>query len=448
MPSFLSGLVNAGSAAATGALEGQADTFNRVVALKAQRRAEQLKELDTLGRLAGTGLAITPANPANTVSPRDMNGVAPTSPEAGQRRPAPPRTIGVPKVAGPADEDATGGGWGTELPTAPASAASSAPAGPTETPIGEVGGFRVAIPAGGIVDKSLRDAQAKREQGVAARREQLRVFNETLPDGHPHKLTPPQLSVVANDDNLFNKYSEDALGLGAPKNLDPLSEAGIRAATHKTVAEKQALRAAGLDRENIRVLQGVDAEGKPTFVEYNVDTHTGRPIGDLAPKGSTANARETAQLAVATGQATDAHALMTAFENKVLAGQAKLAPEDVALAKSALGGSTLADYVLNKKNPDLAQYARGAKMISGAERMITPRGGSNALMNAETFLSGAGAGATPAQIRQAQAYRARLIEGLGAHGAHPAPHAPAPAPVTAPAPAASRPRNIFLDGGE
>jgi hypothetical protein len=125
------------------------------------------------------------------------------------------------------------------------------------------------------------------------------------------------------------------------------------------------------------------------------------------------------RIATAAGQAVDADKIMSEYEDKVLGGNAKLSPIDAGLAKQMLHGgsvlSTAAETALNAKNPELAGYARAAKAMATAERLISPRGGSNAMMGAENLLAGAGPGASPELIQQARTYRHRLIQGLSQH---------------------------------
>jgi hypothetical protein len=165
---------------------------------------------------------------------------------------------------------------------------------------------------------------------------------------------------------------------------------------------------------------GTDAQGNPIIVAGN--THTGQvtptPVGKPAAGSATAGL-VSARLATSAGQATDAHKQMSEFEAGVLNGSQKIGTADASLAKMILSGgplqSSMAERVLNGRNQALARYARSAKTIATAERMLMPRGGSNALMHAEAMLSGAGPGADAQTIAQAHAYRQKLIEGLASH---------------------------------
>lgn len=187
-----------------------------------------------------------------------------------------------------------------------------------------------------------------------------------------------------------------------------------------------------------QILTANDPEGGPHF--YRVPKAGGAPeeIQGIAPtaKGGQGDVN-TARIAVGASQATDADKIATAFEDQVLAKKRGIGTMAAALAKVAMSGdpvkSAAAEGTLNKIDPELANYVRAQKTIATAERMITPRGGSNAMMSAEALLSGAGPNAGEAQITQARNYRKALIGGLQTHqtaggrGGHPAgppPNAP------------------------
>lgn len=182
-------------------------------------------------------------------------------------------------------------------------------------------------------------------------------------------------------------------------------------------------------------VQSTDANDKPIVSVLDKHTGTVTPTTTrgkpLAAAGGMAD-RTRAQLETASGQAALADQGMTAFENKVLSGQMTLNPLAMRLARAAVGGSTAAEATLNTLNPELASYVRFAKQVASAERMITPRGGSNALAQAEALLSGAGASGTPDQIKNAQQYRGALIHGLQSHGTGGLPATPQAAPTENP----------------
>lgn len=149
-------------------------------------------------------------------------------------------------------------------------------------------------------------------------------------------------------------------------------------------------------------------------------TGFGKPVAAGGANGTAV--RSQVQVETAAGQAALADQGMRAYEDKVLSGQANLNPLAMHLARAAIGGSTTAEATLNTLNPELASYVRFAKQVATAERMISPRGGSSAMTNAEALLSGAGASGTPAQIQNAREYRAALIHGLQSHSGAPQAH--------------------------
>lgn len=160
----------------------------------------------------------------------------------------------------------------------------------------------------------------------------------------------------------------------------------------------------------------LSGDGTPQVGTVNKRTGQVASSGQRAPiPGGARGAMAMTQLETAGGQAQDADKLMRAYEDQVLAGKAQFGVLDMVLAKHALKGSVAADAALNKSNPALAGYIRGAKAVAAAERMITPRGGSNALMSAEQMLASAGTMANPALIDQARNYRGRLVHGLLSH---------------------------------
>ena len=160
----------------------------------------------------------------------------------------------------------------------------------------------------------------------------------------------------------------------------------------------------------------IDPNGQARYGTINPATGDVKETNARAPiPGGARGAVAMTQLETAAGQADEADRIMRAYEDKVLAHNASFSTVDAMLGKEMMKGSVLAERTLNGKNPELAQYLRGAKTVSSAERLITPRGGSNALMAAETMLAGAGAGANDQLINQARSYRSRLINGLRSH---------------------------------
>jgi hypothetical protein len=114
---------------------------------------------------------------------------------------------------------------------------------------------------------------------------------------------------------------------------------------------------------------------------------------------------------------------MEQFESDVLSGKAKvtaLQMEAARIAMSGQPGAALAEAQLAKgipmvmpANAKLLQYVRSAKGIAGAVREITPRGGSNLMMQMETALSGIGPGGVDAEsIEQVREFRRDQLLGV------------------------------------
>jgi hypothetical protein len=110
---------------------------------------------------------------------------------------------------------------------------------------------------------------------------------------------------------------------------------------------------------------------------------------------------------------------MDAYEDQLLSNKesfnfAQL--EAARLAASGKPGSAAAEAALAKMGTGgaaLYRYVRSGKAIANAVREITPRGGSNAMMQMEIVLSGIGpAGIDPESISQVRAFRNDLYEGV------------------------------------
>lgn len=168
-----------------------------------------------------------------------------------------------------------------------------------------------------------------------------------------------------------------------------------------------------------------DADGNQHIARFNTktgelkDTGVGAKAGGQGGSSDAMNTR----VEVALAQAGPAHQLMSQFEQDVLAKKASVGPTEIAAARTILHGdpikSSLAETYLNGTNPRLLEYVKAAKAMAVAERLVTPRGGSNAMMGAEQMLAGVGANPTPGQMQQASQYRQSLIAGLSkGHGPH------------------------------
>jgi hypothetical protein len=174
-------------------------------------------------------------------------------------------------------------------------------------------------------------------------------------------------------------------------------------------------------KEHYTATSGTDENGNPIVAV--VDTNTGKvsrsDVGKPVAGGGLAGANQS-RIATAQQLSEDADKLMTAYEDQLLAKTKNISPQASALAKVMLAGgataSAAAEYALNKLDPELAQYARAAKEMATAERLITPRGGSNSLMHAEGVLSQAGPGANQALITQARNFRKAFRTGVASPG--------------------------------
>jgi len=114
--------------------------------------------------------------------------------------------------------------------------------------------------------------------------------------------------------------------------------------------------------------------------------------------------------------------IMKKFEDDLRDGKLKMTGVQLEAARKALAGtpgSAIAEEALNKgnflidKNPALLRYIRAGKSIASAVREITPRGGSNLMMQMEIALSGIGPGGTePESLAQVDAFRNDLLMGV------------------------------------
>jgi hypothetical protein len=114
--------------------------------------------------------------------------------------------------------------------------------------------------------------------------------------------------------------------------------------------------------------------------------------------------------------------IMKQFEDDLRDGKLQMTGLQLEAARKALAGtpgSAIAEEALNtgnlilKKNPALLRYIRAGKSIASAVREITPRGGSNLMMQMEIALSGIGPGGTdPESLAQVDAFRNDLLMGV------------------------------------
>ena len=160
--------------------------------------------------------------------------------------------------------------------------------------------------------------------------------------------------------------------------------------------------------------------GKATKVEGY------EPVGEKVSKGEIQNGVQAMGVARASSSLNLLETntkLMDKFEQDVLDGKAEITAAQLEAARFALSGakgSAVAEERLMKgipllmsPNPALLRYVRAAKGISGAVREITPRGGSNLMMQMEQTLAGIGPGGTdPESIKQVQVFRNDILNGV------------------------------------
>ena len=160
--------------------------------------------------------------------------------------------------------------------------------------------------------------------------------------------------------------------------------------------------------------------GKATKVEGY------EPVGEKVSKGEVQSGLQAMGVARASSSLNLLETntkLMDKFEQDVLDGKAEITAAQLEAARFALSGakgSAVAEERLMKgipllmsPNPALLRYVRAAKGISGAVREITPRGGSNLMMQMEQTLAGIGPGGTdPESIKQVQVFRNDILNGV------------------------------------
>lgn len=134
-----------------------------------------------------------------------------------------------------------------------------------------------------------------------------------------------------------------------------------------------------------------------------------------------------ARLLAAVSEARLADERMRKFEDRLLApeGSQAIQPTTISPFKQAAGSlvTNLADshgvvgaltqagseYMLNKNDPEYAQYLRDASTIGRAEQMMSPRGGNETMVRANALLSRAGSGAMKNTIDASRMARQALF---------------------------------------
>jgi hypothetical protein len=166
------------------------------------------------------------------------------------------------------------------------------------------------------------------------------------------------------------------------------------------------------------VQDGVDpTTGKPAKVWVDLRTHQGglvQGVGGKAPGRGAGTTLDPTRKANAMAKARAAELEMNAFEDDLVLGKANIGTMDITGARTAMSDrspitASVAEAATNRSNPRLLRYLRAAKQYAEAERLIQPRGGSNALMTADAMLSGIGTGLKGQALKDAitQARNAR-----------------------------------------
>lgn len=326
---------------------------------------------------------------------------------SGDDTPSPPTTPALPPTPRPATP-----GIQPPVGMTPPPAAAPPPSVRSNV-LGDVGGRSISVPDGGLIGKAARDAERKAQQGMAQRMQTLQGLGD--PD-----LKPSDMALLAQNESAFNSYVSGHYGPRAtPAKQKVVGPDGrVQFVDPDNPPPGLRERVPEGPQDHFTTVQSVDESGKPVWAIVN--TRTGqiqqtstaaKPTGQGGAQGEMNHAR----IAAAGAQIAHADDDMTAFEDQVMAGKAALSGTTLELARKAMSadfGSAMAYQILVKKNSAVAKYVRSAKEAATAERMITPRGGSNTLMQAEQALMSAGAGGDSTLINQARAYRQTLRHAL------------------------------------
>lgn len=282
--------------------------------------------------------------------------------------------------------------------------------------------IRVASGAAAAYDTGkARSAQADQE-GILQRygiqhQQQQDQIQQVVRDRQAQMDAVKQKLMEAQTSNEGVKTQLDQYKLTHPE-IDPLSPEGVTARTgleHDKIDYDRTHGYHAPPPPAFESVPGATPDGKPANIPFNKRTGTYNPgasVGGRPPAaGGAGNDINKARLSAAGQQIANADDEMTKFEDDVRGKRAQLDALSLELARTAMAngtGSAVAMSALARHNPRLAAYVRSASEAATAERMITPRGGSNAMMQAEKILMQAGAGGNDQLIDQARAYRKTL----------------------------------------
>jgi hypothetical protein len=258
--------------------------------------------------------------------------------------------------------------------------------------------------------KTYEQMQTKQERDAmdTAREEEAR--GRQLQQAERVKATEAQrVAEAKNAEMSAMKTAWQAAGL-SPAKADVAARTGAKYGD--VYMSDKDLQSLGISRAQLKLAQD----------RFGFDQ--GKAAGE-SPRGEMMNGLQAmgkARAATALNLLETNTKIMKQFEDDLSAGKLQMTGVQVEAARKALAGtpgSAIAEEALNKgnflidKNPALLRYVRAGKSIASAVREITPRGGSNLMMQMEIALSGIGPGGTdPESLAQVDAFRNDLLMGV------------------------------------
>ena len=251
------------------------------------------------------------------------------------------------------------------------------------------------------VEETTRQQTLAKQKADEAQTEHLAA--QTRAFGSLKRYFPTDPSAQQPFDAANNDYVKSFNDLEtqdrATRGQIAASDAAAKSQT--ALAERQATLENGKIRESEDPITHVK-----TYSRFDPATNTMVPIAGAAPKNTAAGSAQNApQMAAAKANLESAMTNMTAFENKLKAGQATYSPEDATLASLAssptantaggvMGGvsaeiSNRALAKLQQSNPDLWQYVTNKKYVAEAI-LNTHKRPNQTQYEIEQELSGAG----------------------------------------------------------
>jgi hypothetical protein len=303
---------------------------------------------------------------------------------------------------------------GAMLNTAMAMGRGAAPTGvlPDLSAVEKAAGMYGSTPAQSfnVGGKTYEQMQTKQERDVmqAAREEESRV--RQLQQAESVKAAEAQrITEAKNAEIAAAKTAWQAAGL-SPAKADVAARTGAKYGD--VLMSEKDMKTLGISYAQLKLAQDrfVFDQGKAAG-----ETPQGEMMNGLQAMGK-------ARAATALNLLETNTKIMKQFEDDLRAGKLQMTGVQLEAARKALAGtpgSAIAEEALNKgnflidKNPALLRYIRAGKSIASAVREITPRGGSNLMMQMEIALSGIGPGGTdPESLAQVDAFRNDLLSGV------------------------------------